>query len=93
MIILKKPIVTEKTIRLYQEENKVTFEVALSANKFSAVKALEDTFDVTVLKTWTNTRLGKSKTDRVKRKSRRLPSKKFMVFKLKAGNKLDYFES
>lgn len=93
MIVLKRPIITEKTIKLYQDENKVTFEVALSANKFSAVKALEDTFDVTVLKAWTHTRLGKVKTDRVKRRSTRLAGKKIMVFKLKAGNKIDYFES
>lgn len=92
MIVLKRPIITEKSIQLYQEDNKVTFEVVLDANRDQAKKALEETFDVTVEKIWTHTRLGKVKQNRINRKKGRNPSKKIMIFQLKQGNKIDYFE-
>ena len=31
--VLRKPVLTEKTMKLMQEENKYTFDVALSSNK------------------------------------------------------------
>ena len=33
--VLRKPVLTEKTMKLMQEENKYTFDVALSSNKTS----------------------------------------------------------
>lgn len=46
--ILRKGIVTEKSVRL-QESNKYTFEVALKANKIDVRRAVETLFKVEVL--------------------------------------------
>jgi large subunit ribosomal protein L23 len=46
--VLRKGIVTEKSVRL-QELNKYTFEVALEANKIDVRRAVETLFKVEVL--------------------------------------------
>lgn len=92
MIILKKPIITEKTITDYNNFNKVKFEVALNANKQSATKSLEETFKVSVIDSKVISRLGKKKTDRNSRRVvNKVKSKKFVVFTLKKGDKIDIF--
>ena len=48
--IIKKPIITEKSMLLVENENKYTFEVSKHANKVQIKKAIEELFDVTVLK-------------------------------------------
>lgn len=93
MIVLKKPIITEKALSQYKDENKVTFEVTLSADKISAKNSLEDTFNVTVEKVWTSTRLGKKRLNRLTRKTvKRTSDKKIMTFKLKKGDKINIFD-
>ena len=47
--ILRKGIVTEQTVKL-QEQNKYTFEVALHANKIDVRRAVEQLFNVRVVK-------------------------------------------
>jgi large subunit ribosomal protein L23 len=91
MIVIKRPIITEKSVQMYKDENKVTFAVALDVNVHKAKKALEDLFGVTVLKVWTHTRLGKPVTNRLTRKKSRRRSEKIMIFKLKKGDKIDIF--
>ena len=39
--IIIRPIVTEKTMKLSSEENKVTFMVAKNANKVSVAQAIK----------------------------------------------------
>lgn len=92
--VIKKPILTEKSIVNYKDNNVVSFEVALSADKFSASEALETAYGVKVEGVRTLSRLGKTKLDR-KGRSRmvRLPAKKIMYFKLKKGDKIDIFKS
>lgn len=46
--ILKRPIVTEKTMADVDLANKYTFEVDMTANKFQVKDAVETAFDVTV---------------------------------------------
>jgi len=46
--ILRHGIVTEKTVRL-QEQNKYTFKVALAANKIDVRRAVEQLFKVKVV--------------------------------------------
>ena len=48
--IIFKPVITEKTIQMQSEDNKVTFEVARKANKIEIKQAIEEIFDVKVEK-------------------------------------------
>ena len=47
--LIKGPIITEKTHALREAANKVTFRVAVKANKIEIRKAIEDIFKVKVL--------------------------------------------
>ena len=47
--ILKRPVVTEKTMIATDDYNKVTFEVDMRANKILVKQAVEMAFDVDVL--------------------------------------------
>ncbi len=46
--VLKKPVLTEKSLMLQQTENKYTFDVDLNANKTEVKQAVEAMFDVKV---------------------------------------------
>ncbi|MEZ4725754.1 MAG: 50S ribosomal protein L23 [Caldilineaceae bacterium] len=46
--VLKRPIVTEKSVAGVDLENKYTFEVDMRANKLLVKDAVETAFDVTV---------------------------------------------
>lgn len=48
--IIIRPIITEKTVLLNQNENKVTFEVAKGSNKVEVRQAVEEIFNVKVEK-------------------------------------------
>lgn len=48
--IIIKPIITEQTMRLMEEDNKVTFEVAKGTNKTEVKQAVEAIFGVKVVK-------------------------------------------
>jgi large subunit ribosomal protein L23 len=93
MIILKRPVITEKTTAEYSDQNKVTFEVDLNSNVADAKKALEEAYGVEVENVWVINRLGKTKVNRMNRKLQRKSSdKKLMKFKLKKGDNIDIFK-
>jgi len=48
--IIIRPIITEKTMKYSDNENKVTFEVARGANKTEVKLAIEEIFNVKVKK-------------------------------------------
>ncbi len=48
--IIKRPLITEKSMQLVENDNKYTFEVDKRANKIQIKKAVEELFDVKVLK-------------------------------------------
>lgn len=48
--IIKRPIITEKSMLLVEEQNKYTFSVDKRANKVQIKKAVEELFNVKVLK-------------------------------------------
>ena len=48
--IIKRPLITEKTMQMVENQNKYTFEVDKHANKIQIKKAVEELFDVKVLK-------------------------------------------
>ncbi len=48
--VIRRPVVTERSTQLTEDENQFVFEVALNANKLQIKEAVEVIFDVTVLK-------------------------------------------
>lgn len=48
--IIIRPIITEKTVMMQQNDNKVTFEVAKGSNKVEVRQAIEEIFNVKVEK-------------------------------------------
>jgi large subunit ribosomal protein L23 len=48
--IIIRPIITEKSMLLAEQENKYTFSVDKRANKVQIKKAIEELFDVKVVK-------------------------------------------
>jgi large subunit ribosomal protein L23 len=60
--LIKGPIITEKTHALREAANKVSFRVAVKANKIEIRKAIEDIFKVKVLGVNTVRMRGKKKS-------------------------------
>jgi large subunit ribosomal protein L23 len=88
--ILKRPLVTEKNAA-FQANGKYVFEVGGRANKMQIKNAVEEAFKVTV--TGVNIITVHSKEKKVGRRTVfTSPSKKAIVT-LKAGDKIDLFES
>ena len=48
--IIKKPIITEKSMLMAEEQNKYTFSVDKRANKVQIKKAIQELFNVKVVK-------------------------------------------
>ncbi|MFV1951208.1 MAG: 50S ribosomal protein L23 [Nitrospinota bacterium] len=88
--IIKRPLVTEKSTGLIATDNKVTFKVALNANKDEVKKAVEMIFDVTVLRV--NTLRMKGKEKRLGRNIGRRPDWKKAMVTLKEGDRIEIFE-
>ncbi len=61
--IILKPVITEKSNRLMEDEKKYTFEVALDASKEEIKQAIESLFGVKVKKV--NTMIVKPKKKRI----------------------------
>ena len=91
-MLIVKPIITEKSIRLAEEMSQYTFEVAPNANKSEAAKEIENTFGVKVGDVRVNNRLGKKVRFGRSKKSGRRQDRKIMVFKLTKGS-IDLFTS
>ena len=92
-MLIKKPLITEKTVDQYKKDRKVTFEVDLKANKTNVTSAIEDAYGVEVEKAWVINRIGKDGRNRITRQLERSKDQKFIVLKLKEGSKIDLFES
>lgn len=90
--ILKRPIITEKSMA-QAANGRYTFEVAKNASKGQIKKAVEDTFDVSVVSVNTMKIKGKKiRTGRMRRETEKKPSKKAIV-ELVSGQKIDLFET
>jgi large subunit ribosomal protein L23 len=88
--VLKRPVVTEKTTALREEENQYAFEVALGANKVEIRNAIEAAFGVRVLDVRTQVVRGKMK--RFRRGVGKKPNWKKAVVTLLEGDAIDFFE-
>lgn len=87
--IIVKPIVTEKSVAM-MEENKYVFRVALSANKIEIKKAVEEIFKVKVVNV--NTLRVKGKEKRMGRSVGRTSDWKKAIVQLAEGEHIEVFE-
>jgi len=90
-LILKRPIITEKTLILAQD-SRFTFEVDLKASKHQIAELVAKQFKVDVVKVSTITTNGKEKRFGSKRKPTKLSDTKKAIVTLKKGQKIDYFD-
>lgn len=88
--IIIRPLITERAAILMERENKVLFEVAVTANKNDVKRAVEEIFDVTVTAVRTMNVKGKLKT--MGRFSGRRAMWKKAIVTLSEGDSLDFFE-
>jgi large subunit ribosomal protein L23 len=90
--IIKKPLVTEKTLQLAAVHNTYVFEVARTAEKNQIKAIIEELFGVKVISV--NTVLDHSHTKKTGRKRLRAvqPRIKKAMVQLVAGQKIDLFD-
>jgi large subunit ribosomal protein L23 len=87
--LIKRPIITEKTTRL-MEQNKYCFIVDPRANKTQIKAAVEEIFKVKVKAVNTLNLLGKVK--KMGRYEGRRPSWKRAIVTLEKGSRIEFFE-
>ena len=87
--IIIRPIITEKSMRYMDEDNKVTFEVAKGTNKIEDARAVEHIFGVDVEKV--NIMNVKPKKKRVGRYVGKTKAVRKAIVKIKAGQDIDLF--
>ena len=87
--IIIRLIITEKSMRYMDEDNKVTFEVAKGTNKIEVARAVEHIFGVDVEKV--NIMNVKPKKKRVGRYVGKTKAVRKAIVKIKAGQDIDLF--
>jgi len=88
--VVIRPVVTERTTELGEEQNAYTFMVSKDANKIEIRHAIERLFSVKVATV--NTLNYRGKWRRVGRSLGRRPSYKKAIVKLAAGERIDVYE-
>ncbi|WP_273842323.1 50S ribosomal protein L23 [Rubrobacter calidifluminis] len=88
--IIIRPVISEKSYNLIENQNQYTFEVDRRANKNQIKKAVEEAFDVSVEKV--NTVNVKSKPKRQGFTRGRTSNWKKAVVKLAEGDRIELFE-
>jgi large subunit ribosomal protein L23 len=89
--IIRRPIIlTEKSTRLRENQNKVIFEVLRTANKIQIKGAIEALFKVGVVDV--NTLLYRGKERRMGRGYAKLRNWKKAVVTLKTGDAIQFFD-
>ena len=86
--VLKKPVLTEKSLALQTEENKYTFDVDLDANKTEVKIAVEKLFNVKVEKV----NIMNVKAKRMGRYEGKTNKRRKAIVKLAEGNSINYFD-
>lgn len=92
MIILKRPIITEKSMKL-AKGHLYTFEVDSDATKDQIAKSVADKFSVKVLKVKTLNVKGKKKSQRKVRKSYQTSNFKKAMVQIAKNQKIAIFET
>ena len=89
--VLKRPVITEKSVDNVDFENKYTFEVDMRANKLQVADAVEEAFEVDVVNV--HVMVMPAKTRRTRRgMAVRKPKWKKAIVELAAGNSIQLFE-
>jgi len=90
--LIKKPLITEKTLELANEQNIYTFEVDYKATKTQIAAMIEQLFEVEVERV--NTQIAPSKRRRVgpKRTEKLSTTNKKALVKLKSGQSIELFD-
>jgi large subunit ribosomal protein L23 len=88
--IIKRPIITEKSMQLVEKKVQYTFEVDKKANKVEIKNAVEKAFNVEV--TSVNTINVRPKAKKVGKHAGFTPAMKKAIVTLKAGQTIDVFE-
>lgn len=87
--IIIRPIITEKSMKLMEEDNKVTFEIAKGANRTQVRQAIEKIFGVNVVKV--NMLNTKSKQKRVGKYTGITSPQHRAIVKIAAGQDINLF--
>ena len=87
--VLKKPVLTEKSLTLQVEENKYTFDVDVRANKIEIKQAVEAMFDVKVERV--NVMNVKPKSKRVGKYEGKTNRRRKAIVTLAEGSEINYF--
>ena len=87
--IIIRPIITEKTMKLMDADNKITFEVAKGTNKIQVRQAVEEIFGVKVEKV--NILNCKPKTKRMGKYVGKTSAVRKAVVKLPEGQDINLF--
>ena len=90
-IILKRPLLSEKSTAVQDKLNQVAFEVDVDANKLQIQQAVEKRFNVKVTKVRTLNFKGKMK--RMGRFEGRRRAWKKAIVTLAQGQKIEFFEN
>ncbi|MFQ5592721.1 MAG: 50S ribosomal protein L23 [Anaerolineae bacterium] len=88
--VIRRPIITEKAMMLADFDNQYTFEVVMKANKQLIRDAVEEAFDVEVLKV--NTMIVAGKPRRWGRRVSHTPAWKKAIVTLAPGDSIELFE-
>lgn len=89
--IVQKPLVTERSMELRDDENKYAFRVHPRATKPEIRKAIEELFSVHVVSVTTMNVLGKTK--RMGRYVGRRPAWKKAIVKVAEGQKIEIYDA
>ena len=91
--ILKRPIITEKSMRMVEEENKYTFEIANNTTAGAVKRSIESVFSVRVVSVSVLKNRGKLKRSMVgKRNEYRSKDTKKAIIKLSEKDSIKLFE-
>jgi large subunit ribosomal protein L23 len=89
--IIIRPIITEKTMKMSDGENKITFVVAKDANKASVAQAIKEIYNIKVEKV--NIVNVHPKTKRVGRFTGKTNAYKKAIVKLPEGQSINVFNN
>ncbi len=88
--VLKKPVLTERSLMLQAAENKYTFDVEVTANKIEIKQAVEAMFNVKVERV--NVMNIKPKSKRMGKYEGKTNKRRKAIVTLKEGSEINYFE-
>lgn len=88
--VLKKPVLTERSLSLQSTENKYTFDVDVNANKIEIRQAVEAMFGVKVVNV--NVMNIKAKTKRMGKYVGKTNKRRKAIVTLAKGEEINYFE-